>query len=58
MVGENFEIYSYEMTDNAPKAFSMIGENFDICPSEMVENGPIIIHHSWKKFLYLTFSHD
>ena len=55
MVGENFEIYSYEMTDNAPKSFSMIGENFEICPSEMVENGLIIIHHGWKKFSALPF---
>ena len=38
MVGENFEIYSTQMAENALKLSTMVGENFEIYLSQMAKN--------------------
>ena len=41
MVGENFEIYMFQMAKNAPKLSTMIGENFGIYLSlKWLKNNP------------------
>ena len=38
MVGENFEIYSSQMAENALKLSTMVGENFEIYLSQIAKN--------------------
>ena len=38
MVGENFEIYLYQMAKNAFKLSNMVGETFEIYFSQMAKN--------------------
>ena len=38
MVGENFEMYSSQITKNTFKLSTMVGGNFEICMYEMARN--------------------
>ena len=46
MVGEHFEIYRYEMANNALQLSNMVEEIFEIYRYEMAEMHFIAVHHS------------